>query len=72
MSSLFEQDFCAQIEKNDYIKIIGKDQFKGYIGIVTGMYKNPTLDEPLYLVELQATGKIIQRPKIKLKRYFYN
>lgn len=72
MSSLFEKDFCTQIEKNDYVKIIGKDQFKGYIGIVTGLYKNPTLDEPLYLVELQATGKIIQRPKIKLKRYFYN
>ena len=68
---LFRQDELSyQIEKYDHVKIVGKDEYKGYIGHVTGIYKNPTLEEPLYIIELQATGSIIQRPKIKLKPIF--
>ena len=59
------------IEQYDHVKIIGKDEFKGYIGSVTGIYNNPTLVEPLYIIELQATGNIIQRPKGKLKPLYH-
>ena len=61
------EDISYHIEQYDYVKIIGKDEYKGYVGCVTGVYNNPTLAEPLYIIELQATGTIIQRPKLKLK-----
>jgi hypothetical protein len=65
---LFQQtDISHNIEQYDHVQIIGKDEYKGYIGCVTGIYNNPTLSEPLYIVELQATGNIIQRPKNRLK-----
>jgi hypothetical protein len=64
---LFQNDLSHKIEQYDHVKIIGKDEYKGYIGCVTGIYNNPTLSEPLYIIELQATGTIIQRPKDRLK-----
>lgn len=69
MSHLFQQDLSFNIEKHDYVQVIGKDEYKGYVGIVTGIYTNPTLLEPLYIIELQANGKIVQRPKGNLKAY---
>ena len=59
------------IQQYDHVKIIGKDEYKGYIGSVTGIYNNPTLSEPLYIIELQATGNIIQRPKTQLKPLYH-
>ena len=65
---LFQKnDISHTIEQYDQVQVIGKDEYKGYIGCVTGVYNNPTLSEPLYIVEIQATGTIIQRPKNKLK-----
>jgi hypothetical protein len=68
MTHLFqEKDISFDIQKHDYVQIVGKDEYKGYFGVVTGIYNNPNLLEPLYLIELQANGKVIQRPKWKLK-----
>ena len=72
MSHLFQiNDISTRIDQYDHVKIIGKDEYKGYIGCVTGIYNNPTLIEPLYIVELHATGNIIQRPKHKLKPVYH-
>lgn len=65
------EDISANIDTYDYVKIVGKDEYKGYIGCVTGIYNNPTLKEPLYIIELHATGNIIQRPKSKLKTVYH-
>jgi len=66
-----QNNLSHTIEQYDHVKIIGKDEYKGYIGSVTGIYNNPTLSEPLYIIELQATGNIIQRPKSKLKPLYH-
>jgi hypothetical protein len=71
-NNLFGHDNLSHtIEQYDNVKIIGKDEYKGYIGSVTGIYNNPTLSEPLYIIELQATGSIIQRPAGKLKPMYH-
>ena len=70
MADLFPTSVFDNITLNDDVIIVGADQQKGLIGIVVGIKNSELMKEPIYTVELQATGKKIQRPIHNLKRYF--
>jgi len=70
MSMLFGSDSFDAINKGDHVRIVGRDDLKGLIGIVIAINTQVTLTDHIYSVELEATGEVVQRFKTNLKRYF--
>lgn len=70
MDNLFGDESFNLIDKGDYVRIIGKDQLKGLVGIVKNVNTSNNNPEPIYSIELEATGKTVQRKKSNIKRYF--
>ena len=70
MADLFSNDTFNNINMNDSVIIVGKDNCKGLIGIVVGINKSISLQEPIFTIELQASGEKVQRRQQKLKRFF--
>ena len=62
-------DNIDNIAVDDKIKIIGKDPFKGHIGIVIRISTN-LHHEQAYTIQLQTTGETIDRSKKYVKRYY--
>lgn len=53
-------------KKGDCVRIIGKDEYKGYIGVVKNVQKKN--DILFYSIELQADGRIIKRLETNIKK----
>jgi hypothetical protein len=70
MDNLFSAESFDAINKGDHIMIVGKDELKGLIGIIVAINSHASLPECIFSVELEANGRIIQRKKGNLKRYF--
>lgn len=56
------------LRKGDFVRIIGKDVYKGYVGIVKN--KQSRGDEKWYSIELQANGITIKRQEENLEKHY--
>lgn len=70
MADLFPSSAFDNISLYDQVVIVGKDEYKGLIGLVVAIKNSEIAKEPSYIIELQATGDQIQRQAANLKRYF--
>jgi len=66
-SGLFEK--FDDIKKGDQVRIIGKDIYKGHIGMVERMYTTQH-NELMFVVELQSNGEMIDRVKTSIRRCY--
>ncbi len=67
-ASFRKQAIDEKIAKGDSVRIIGKDDFKGWLGIVTTVEK--VSGDHIYTVELQANSKRIERFGASLRKEF--
>ncbi len=59
-----------EIKNGDPVRVIGKDAFKGHIGIVEGIYSSPQ-NEQIFKIQLQTSGETIDRRRSNLKRWHF-
>ena len=67
-----------KLEKGTRVKIIGKDEFKGFFGFVKRVKDFESVEQDLqdlqdlqtFTIELEATGKKIDRKASSLKKVF--
>jgi preprotein translocase subunit YajC len=57
-----------EIKKNDKVCIVGKDKLKGYIGVVTRIYRTQH-DEIMYSVQLDVNGTNVERQRNNIKKH---
>lgn len=62
-------DQFDEIKTGDYVRIIGKDMFKGHIGLVEGIYMS-VRNYIVYKVQLQTNGETVDRERHNLKKFF--
>lgn len=58
-----------EIKMGDYVRIIGKDIYKGHIGLVEGIYMS-VKNYIVYKIQLQTNGETVDRERHNLKKYF--
>lgn len=66
-SGLFEK--FDDIKQGDKVRIVGRDKYKGHIGIVERMYTTQHNDL-MFAVELQSNGETVDRTKNSIKRCY--
>lgn len=66
-SDLFDK--FDDINIGDKVKIVGKDEYKGHIGIVVRTSTTSNNDH-IFTVQLQTTGDTIDRVKNNIKRFY--
>lgn len=62
------QAINEKIVKGDTVKVIGRDEYKGWVGIVITIEEMS--GDPIYVVELQANSKKIERYGESLRKEF--
>lgn len=62
-------DQFDEIKTGDYVRIIGKDMYKGHIGLVEGIYMS-VRNYIVYKVQLQTNGETVDRERHSLKKFF--
>lgn len=62
-------DQFDEIKTGDYVRIIGKDTYKGHIGLVEGIYMS-VRNYIVYKVQLQTNGETVDRERHSLKKFF--
>lgn len=66
-TGLFDQ--FDDIKKGDKVRIVGKDKYKGHIGIVERTFTTQH-NELVFAIELQSNGELIDRTKSNIKRCY--
>lgn len=66
-SDLFEQ--FDDIAQGDKVRVVGQDKYKGHIGLIVRTYITEH-NQHMFTIQLQTTGKTIDRSKTNLKRYY--
>lgn len=66
--------FSAVLEKfddikiGDYVRVIGKDHYKGHLGLIEGTYTTK-MNDIIYKIQLQTDGETIDRKRSNIKKY---
>jgi hypothetical protein len=71
VNSSFFDDIMVKFEEikiGDSVRVVGKDAFKGHIGIIEGIYTSQQ-NEQIFKIQLQTSGETIDRRRINLKRW---
>lgn len=68
LTTFRKQAINEKIVKGDSVKIIGKDDYKGWTGVVINVEERS--GDSVYTVELQANSKRIERFSASLRKEF--
>jgi len=68
LSTFRQQAINEKIAKGDTVIITGRDEYKGWVGTVVGIEE--VSGESVYIVELQADSKRIERFASNLRKEF--